>query len=88
MTNNDDLRDRALASLAAKRKFWYSVVGWAAVSVVLVVIWLLSGGGYFWPVWPIVFGGLGLAMGGFRLFTGQRGGPTEEQIRREERRLS
>jgi Domain of unknown function (DUF1707)/2TM domain len=33
-----------------------------AVSVLLVVIWALSGAGYFWPVWPIAGWGLALAM--------------------------
>jgi hypothetical protein len=30
----------------------------AATAVVLVAIWALGGGGYFWPVWPIVGWGL------------------------------
>jgi hypothetical protein len=25
-----------------------------AMSILLVAIWALSGGGYFWPVWPIL----------------------------------
>lgn len=35
-----------------------------AVNLVLVAVWALSGGGYFWPVWPILGWGLGLAKGG------------------------
>jgi hypothetical protein len=39
--------------------------GWAAlaqVSVVLIAIWALSGAGYFWPAWVMVWWGLALAM--------------------------
>ena len=37
------------------------VAGWLALAVLLVAIWALTGGGYFWPVWPI----LGTAFGAF-----------------------
>jgi Domain of unknown function (DUF1707) len=29
------------------------VAGLASLAVVLTAIWLLSGGGYFWPAWPL-----------------------------------
>ena len=35
-----------------------------AVNLVLVAVWALSGGGYFWPAWPILGWGLALAKGG------------------------
>ena len=35
-----------------------------AVNVMLVAVWALSGGGYFWPVWPMLGWGLALAKGG------------------------
>jgi hypothetical protein len=38
---------------------------WSAfvsVSVLLVLIWALTGAGYFWPVWPIAGWGLALTM--------------------------
>ena len=33
-----------------------------SVSVLLVLIWALTGAGYFWPVWPIAGWGLALTM--------------------------
>ncbi len=32
-----------------------------AVNLVLVAIWALTGAGYFWPVWPILGWGVGIA---------------------------
>lgn len=32
------------------------------VNTLLVAIWLLAGGGYFWPIWPMLGWGLGLAV--------------------------
>jgi hypothetical protein len=43
----------------------------AAVAVLLVAIWALSGAGYFWPAWPLVVMAFGLAHGGGR---GRHGG--------------
>jgi hypothetical protein len=39
---------------AARTNLLRSAMWYGALSVFLVVIWALSGGGYFWPVWPIV----------------------------------
>jgi Domain of unknown function (DUF1707) len=36
---------------------------WAAVAVLLLVIWAATGAGVFWPVWPIGFWALGLLLG-------------------------
>jgi len=46
-----------------------------------VLIWALTGGGYFWPVWPALGWGIGVAMHGWATF-GRR--PiSEEEIQRE-----
>ena len=29
----------------------------------MIAIWLLSGGGYFWPVWPLMGWGIPLYLG-------------------------
>jgi uncharacterized protein DUF1707/2TM domain-containing protein len=40
---------------AAKANLVRSVLWFALVSVVLIVVWALTNfGGYFWPVWPIL----------------------------------
>jgi Domain of unknown function (DUF1707) len=36
--------------------------GFLRVNVLLVAIWALSGAGYFWPAWVLVFWGLALVM--------------------------
>jgi hypothetical protein len=80
-----DPRQAAISRLNAKRTFWTSLIGYAFVSAVLIVIWALTGmGGSFWPIWFIAFAGLGEVMHAWRVF-GQR--PiTEDEIQREMRR--
>jgi hypothetical protein len=57
------------------------VAAYVIVNSMLVVIWALSSGGYFWPIWPIVGWGIGLAFNAWAVYF-QR--PiTEDDIRRE-----
>jgi hypothetical protein len=36
------------------------VVAYVAVNLFLIAIWAATGGGYFWPIWPLLGWGLGL----------------------------
>lgn len=44
---------RAAAGRRLPRQFRQEVAGLASLAVVLTTIWIVSGGGYFWPVWPL-----------------------------------
>lgn len=51
-------RQTELARIARPRKTLSKrvredVSGFASLGIVLTVIWALSGGGYFWPAWPL-----------------------------------
>lgn len=49
-----DLRQRAIANLEAKRDFFSHLAIYAALSVLMVVIYFATGGeGFFWPAIPI-----------------------------------
>src|SRR3712207_7042354 len=32
---------------------------YVAVNLILIAIWAVAGGGYFWPIWPILGWGIG-----------------------------
>lgn len=54
-------RDEARKILEEKKRGWQSaMVAYVVVNAFLVGIWAMTGGGYFWPAWPL--GGWGLAM--------------------------
>ena len=40
-------------------------VTYVAVNVMLIAIWLVAGGGYFWPIWPIITWGPAVAIHGW-----------------------
>jgi hypothetical protein len=81
-----DLREQALQRLKRKRDFKSHVFIYVAVNAMLVVIWAItSGGGLFWPIFPILGWGIGVAANAWDVY-GRR--PiTEDEIRRETDRL-
>lgn len=56
MTTDDQiLEQRARAIVVAKNVYKGVVTLWAIAAVVMVLVWwLTTPGGYFWPVWPII----------------------------------
>lgn len=48
--------------IKALREFYQSLVIYGLVNAGLIIVWAVSGGGYFWPIWVIVGWGLGLGI--------------------------
>ena len=79
------LREEAIRSLRKKRDFRSHVIAYVLVNTLLVVIWLVTGAGFFWPIFPIAGWGIGVAFNAWDVY-GRR--PiTEEEIAREQDRL-
>ena len=79
--DDSERREAALKRVKAKRDFRNHVAVYVVVNLMLVAIWALSGQGYFWPVWPILGWGVGLALHGWTVFYEKP--ISEEEIRRE-----
>ena len=45
----------------ARRELREHVVAYALVNLFLIGIWAASGAGYFWPIWPLLGWGIGVA---------------------------
>jgi hypothetical protein len=83
--SEQELREEALSSLKKKRDFRGHVFIYVAVNAMLVVIWAVTGSGFFWPIFPILGWGIGVAANAWDAF-GRR--PiSEDEIRREAERL-
>lgn len=81
MDADADRRQAAIKRLEAKRGFGIHLVVYLLVNALLVVIWLMTGRGYFWPIWPIAGWGIGLAAHCWMTYS--RKPISEDDIRRE-----
>jgi hypothetical protein len=81
MTDQNERREAAIRRLKAKRGFTVHAAVFVIVNILLVAIWATSGGGYFWPIWPFLGWGIGLAFHGWSVYF--QGPISEDDIRRE-----
>jgi hypothetical protein len=80
-----ELREQALQRLKKKRDFKGHVFIYVAVNAMLVVIWALTSSGFFWPIFPILGWGIGVAANAYDVYG--RKPISEDAIRREADRL-
>jgi hypothetical protein len=59
VTATDTYRDQIRKRLNDQRDFQKYLTVWGGVSLLVTIIWALTGMGYFWPMWPIL--GMGIA---------------------------
>lgn len=65
------------------RDFQAHVVAYLVINIVFVVIWAVSGQGFFWPAFPLIGWAVGLSFQHFSaVFRGQI---TDEDVRRKMR---
>ena len=68
MTGSDDLRKQARDALKKRRDFTAHVVSYVVINAMLIGIWAISGGGYFWPAWVLLGWGVGLVLNAWDVF--------------------
>lgn len=63
-----DPREEAIERLKGRREFVTHLVTYVVVNAFLIMIWYVSGAGYFWPVWVLGGWGIGLALHAYTTF--------------------
>lgn len=79
--SDDTSRQQAIQRLHQRRGFLNYVIGAVVISLFMVVIWALSGQGYFWPIW--VMGGFAIGLIFYGVNLAMNKPLTEDQIQRE-----
>jgi hypothetical protein len=79
------LRDRAVLRLRKKAEFRTHLFVYVVVNAVLVALWAATGAHFFWPVFPLLFWGMGLVFHAQEVYV--RHDVSEEEIRREMERM-
>jgi hypothetical protein len=67
----DRYGDRTPARRVAETLFQRHAQVYTLVNVFLVAIWLVTGAGTFWPIWPILGWGLALGLQGAATYGGR-----------------
>ena len=90
MTNLQDtgegagLRAKAVERLKKKRDFYAHLLSYVLINTTVVVIWVMTGSGFFWPAFPILGWGIGLV---FHAWDVWQPPISEERIDRELRAM-
>jgi uncharacterized ion transporter superfamily protein YfcC len=82
---DEELREQAISQLKKKRDFRSHIFIYVLVNTMLVVIWAVTGAGFFWPVFPILGWGIGVAANAWDVYARKPLG--EDEIQREAQRL-
>ena len=83
--HDERLREAALTRLRKKTDFHAHILAYVMVNTFLVGIWAVTGHGFFWPIFPILGWGIGVAFNAWDVY--RRQDYSEDQIRREMDRL-
>jgi hypothetical protein len=81
----DALRKSAIGRIKKKSELKAHLFAYAVVNALLVVIWAITGTGYFWPIFPMLGWGIGVVFNVWDVY--RRAAASEEQIQREMHRL-
>jgi hypothetical protein len=84
-TSDEQLRQVALVRIKKRRDFHWHLVTYLVVNALLVFIWALGPRVSFWPMWVLIFWGMGLAFHAWYAFTRQE--TTEAEVQAEIRRM-
>jgi hypothetical protein len=84
--DDDLLRTRAITQLKKRHDFWAHLLVYVLVNAFIVVIWFVTTpDGFFWPIFPIAAWGIGVVMNAWDVWRSDE--PTEGKIAKEMRRL-
>jgi uncharacterized membrane protein len=67
--SEEEIREIATKRVRAKRGFYSHLTAYIIVNLMLVAIWYFTGAGYFWPMWVMLFWGIGLIFNAVAAFS-------------------
>lgn len=86
-TDDKHLRAEAIHRIKSRNALWRTAGTFVIIWLGLIVVWALSGAGYFWPAWAIGGMAIALVFMAFGTFGPRSSGPTEAQIDAEMKKL-
>jgi len=90
LVSDEELMQQARKRVALKRWFKVHLLTYVVVNVFLVFIFFITTRGwpaYFWPMWPMMGWGLGVAIHGAVVYFGILGFGNNDQVMKEYQKL-
>ena len=84
---DDSARQQAIQRLHQRRGFTNYIIGAVVISLFMVLIWALSGRGYFWPVWVVLGRGLATAGMAWSAYGPREKTPSDAEVEEEARKF-
>ena len=70
--SEEKIYEEARKRVKAKRDFWGHFGAWAAINIILIIIWALGDRGYPWFLWPLGIWGVFVLFHYLRVFVFER----------------
>jgi hypothetical protein len=83
-TDQPTLRDQAITRLRKRSELRAHLLAYVLVNAFLLMVWAMTGSGFFWPVFPMLAWGIGLVFHAWDIY---RPPFSEQQIQREMKRI-
>ena len=68
----EQIYEEAKQRVKRKKDFYGHLIVWAAINIILVIIWALGDRGYPWFLWPLCIWGVFVLVHGLRTFVFER----------------
>ena len=81
-----ELRRVAVTRLRKKRDLQAHLLAYILVNLLINGIWMVTGAGFYWPMFPLLGWGIGIAFHVWDVYAPET--PSEDRIRREMQRLT
>lgn len=85
--SDEELRREAVESLKRKRGFLNYVVVYVVVNLAVVVVWAISGRGYYWPGWVLLGTTIGLIFSWWNTYGKGGRAITDQAVQDEMKRM-
>jgi uncharacterized membrane protein len=83
----DEIRKIAQERVKAKKGFYSHLTAYVLVNLMLVAIWYFTGAHYFWPMWVMLFWGIGVIVNAITVFARHDTGWEKREIEKEVERI-
>lgn len=81
--SEEEIRRIATQRVQAKKGFYAHLTAYVLVNLMLIAIWYFTGAKYFWPMWVLLFWGIGVIVNGVTVFIRRDIGWEKKEIEKE-----